>query len=310
MYNSYTPLQYIEPASITTISNTPATIMQTPSYIPPVQYSSPPNYGNCSINPPTIKSSVAQPQQMQPQQMQTQQMQPQQMQTQQMQTQQMQPQQMQTPKRFQAEVSIVNALTDGWSDTNIVRVDNNIRVVAFEFIETTTNLRSRSVAVSKSDEVAISYTSAKMAKNIIEKELAKFTSMPNVEYKLVPRNSDDAFVRIIISYYRDLDQNTVSAFAGYLTIYSDSDKELDAITKSLNLGQQRTSTTMSTPVTTQTVITTPVTTQTVITTPVAVQTPLVTQTMMTTPTTQVPLRYSTNPNLPSTSVRSYFSDYQ
>lgn len=142
--------------------------------------------------------------------------------------------QMAPPSRVSTAISRMSSLDNGWSDTNQVRIDNNLRIVSFEFVESTINVANRSINTSKSDEIANPYNTAEDARTIVDAQLDKVSAMPSLNIRLKLRSPNESFVRVLFDYVRDIDANTFYSFNGYLTIYSDSDDELDLISDLLN----------------------------------------------------------------------------
>ena len=194
MYSNYTPLQYIEPATITTVPT--STVMQSPKPVENVQYNSPPK---CVLTPRTPSNSPAMSM------------------TQNFST------------RSKAETTNVGVLDQGWSDTNEIRVNENVNSITFEFVESTINLKTRSNIIKKSDEIVKFYETPQQAKKAIDFLIQKLNNIPNVIYDIKPRNSDDAYARLLINYLTD-NADGFFTFNGYITIYSESDDTLDKIT--------------------------------------------------------------------------------
>jgi hypothetical protein len=318
MYSVYTPLQYIEPATITTVA-TPV-VTQTPKQIQPVQsvqYNSPAQ--GCAIvptklvpktpvgsavmatpaNSPAMISTVASPV---------------------------------VPVRSKTETTPFGPLDEEWSDTNEIRVSEDLNVVTFEFVESNIDLKIRANTVKKSDEVVKFYETPQEAKKAVEFLLKKLQGIPNVTYEIKPRTGENAFVRILINYLTD-SADGFFTFNGYITIYSGADETLDKITRLLETDFKKKVPAVQSPVMQTTVIKTPVIqtpfqAQTPVNTPVAqIQTPVapmntpVAQIQTTTPVVQTPVNtpsqlvYST----PQSQVvnynsrfspRTFLSDYQ
>jgi len=225
MFNTYTPLQYIQPASPTAQQ----------SFVQPIQYNTQPtpvNYG-CTVNykspitkgytpvrnlPSAVVSNPVQVVNPTPAPVVT------------------TPAPVQTVTSVQVvaprsatNVTRIDVLDNGWSDTNQVRIDNDLRVVSFEYVETIVNLQTKNTSTTKSDEIASQYFNAEQAKAIVNTQLNKVARMPGLSIELKTRTTDESFVRVLFNYTRDLDMNSFYSFNGYMTIYSNSDQELDLI---------------------------------------------------------------------------------
>lgn len=222
------PIQYVSPAqSVQPVQQNTVAPVQYNSQLTPVGYScavdynsptvkgiTPPKIGSAVISPMPVKTTIATTQVNTPAPVVN--------------------APIQEMNRATISVAKMGALDNGWSDTNQVRIDNNINVVSFEFIENTFNIATRSANTSKSDEIAHPYYQVEEARTIVNNQLDKVSNINTVKIELKRRTENQSFVRVLFSYYQDIDANTFHTFDGYLTIYSDNDNTLDLISDMLS----------------------------------------------------------------------------